>query len=242
MLMWWLTSVLSCRTALKVLSRVFLSSLITTLSPATTPTSATMNGTTVATTAVTQPTTFRPTVSDLVQGVYEYRSSSNFEDYLRELGVSYILRKLAALASPTVTITRNECPETAVSFVFLQKLKMQNANPFSTFQSQTCKDWTVSTSTVFRNHQVSFNLDEPTVDTTMDGRNVRMTVTQSGPNTWTEMQVGLDADFKLDPRGKTTQLVRRFFQDQMTVDLSVGSVRSSSNFRRINWTLKYMYC
>ena len=43
--------------------------------------------------------------SNLIPGIYDYESSQNFENYLQELGVSYILRKLAKLASPTVTIS-----------------------------------------------------------------------------------------------------------------------------------------
>ena len=46
--------------------------------------------------------------SNAISGVYDYGRSTNFEAYLQELGVSYILRRLAGLASPTVTITRNQ--------------------------------------------------------------------------------------------------------------------------------------
>ena len=46
-----------------------------------------------------------PINSNLIPGIYDYESSQNFENYLQELGVSYSLRKLAKLASPTVTIS-----------------------------------------------------------------------------------------------------------------------------------------
>ena len=43
-------------------------------------------------------------------GVYEYGSKTNFDNYLKELGVPWALRFAAGLASPTVTISRNnEC-------------------------------------------------------------------------------------------------------------------------------------
>ena len=48
--------------------------------------------------------------SDLIPGIYDYQSSQNFDNYLKELGVDYVLRKLAGLASPVVTISTN-CQE-----------------------------------------------------------------------------------------------------------------------------------
>jgi hypothetical protein len=47
--------------------------------------------------------------SNLMEGTYHLASSYNFDAYLAELGVSFILRRLANLASPTVTISRYEC-------------------------------------------------------------------------------------------------------------------------------------
>ena len=43
---------------------------------------------------------------DLLPGTYKLDSSQNFEAYLKELGVGYLLRKLALLTSPTVTVKR----------------------------------------------------------------------------------------------------------------------------------------
>ena len=43
---------------------------------------------------------------DLLTGTYKLDSSQNFESYLKELGIGYFLRKLALLASPTVTTKR----------------------------------------------------------------------------------------------------------------------------------------
>jgi len=170
-------------------------------------------------------------IGGTVTGVYDYGRSTNFEAYLQELGVSYILRRLAGLASPTVTITRN------------QQTPCQVEEGSSV--TQPCpKEWTVRTTTLFKSHEVSFNLGEPVNDTTMDGRNVEMTVkdtTPSGgdpqgtPPVWTETQVSLDWNFnRLSPQdgGKTTQLIRTFLADKMTVDLSCGQVQASSVFHR----------
>ena len=44
--------------------------------------------------------------TSLVEGKYNYHSSENFDAYLKELGVSWYLRDLAAIASPVVSISR----------------------------------------------------------------------------------------------------------------------------------------
>ena len=51
--------------------------------------------------------------TSLVEGKYNYHSSENFDAYLKELGVSWYLRDLAAIASPVVSISRlNNSPIT----------------------------------------------------------------------------------------------------------------------------------
>lgn len=44
--------------------------------------------------------------ASLIEGVYDYHSNENFDAYLEELGVSWYLRELAAMAAPTVSISR----------------------------------------------------------------------------------------------------------------------------------------
>ena len=46
--------------------------------------------------------------TSLIEGVYNYHSSENFDAYLQELGVSWYLRSLAEMAAPVVTISRND--------------------------------------------------------------------------------------------------------------------------------------
>ena len=41
-------------------------------------------------------------------GTWKFESSDNFEEYLKALGISAPLRKLAGLTSPTVTIKRGD--------------------------------------------------------------------------------------------------------------------------------------
>ena len=55
-------------------------------------------------------TTKAPIQCDLIPGIYDYQSSINFDNYLKALGVNSILRTLAGLASPIVSISTN-CQE-----------------------------------------------------------------------------------------------------------------------------------
>jgi hypothetical protein len=53
----------------------------------------------------------RPPGSDaptpnLAEGVYQLGSAHNFDAYLAELGVNLILRRLAGMVTPTVTVSR----------------------------------------------------------------------------------------------------------------------------------------
>ena len=48
------------------------------------------------------------TLQEWITGTYTYSSSDNFESYLKGLGVSYFLRKLALLASPVVSIRHSQ--------------------------------------------------------------------------------------------------------------------------------------
>ena len=41
-----------------------------------------------------------------INGTYNYDSSENFDAYLKELGVGWLLRRAAGLARPTVSVTR----------------------------------------------------------------------------------------------------------------------------------------
>ena len=43
----------------------------------------------------------------LITGTFAFERQSNFQNYLKELGVSYVLRTLAGIARPVVTISRD---------------------------------------------------------------------------------------------------------------------------------------
>ena len=94
-----------------------------------------------------------------------------------------------------------------------------------TNDENTNESWEIKTDTMFRSHVVQFTMNQPTVDKTLDGRHVKMTVTRQSENRWIEKQ-------KNTADGKETTIVRDFFSDRMLVNLTAGAVRSFSIFVR----------
>lgn len=45
--------------------------------------------------------------AELVTGSWRLERCDNFDEYLRELGINVVLRKLAAIVTPTVTFGKN---------------------------------------------------------------------------------------------------------------------------------------
>jgi hypothetical protein len=86
--------------------------------------------------------------SNLMAGSFHLHSSDNFDAYLSELGVSFILRQLAGLAFPIITV--QSCP---------------------TPPPPDCQ-WKIKTDAGLRSHTISFSLGEQVDDVTMDGRQV----------------------------------------------------------------------
>merc|ERR1712110_1541 len=133
--------------------------------------------------------------SDLIAGTYRYQSATNFNSYLKEVGVNFIFRRLAALARPVVTITG--CPESDCS-------------------------WQIKTKTLVVTETVNFQLGQVFPHTTMDGRDIRVTVTKMGNNQLIERQFG---------RTNTT-ITRTFTNDKMEVNLEANGVIANSVFTR----------
>ncbi len=48
--------------------------------------------------------------SSVITGTYRYENSTNLDEYLEEMGLSYVLRKLTPVAVPICTISK-QCPE-----------------------------------------------------------------------------------------------------------------------------------
>merc|ERR1711874_886675 len=100
---------------------------------------------------------------DLISGTFRYQSATNFNSYLKEVGVNFIFRRLASLARPVVTITG--CPESDCS-------------------------WEIKTKTLVVTETVNFQLDQAFPHTTMDGRDIRVKVSKTGNNKLIERHFG----------------------------------------------------
>ncbi|OQV22369.1 putative Cellular retinoic acid-binding protein 1 [Hypsibius exemplaris] len=86
-----------------------------------------------------------------ITGTYKLTSSEHFDDYLKAVGVNFILRKLATtVESATVEITKNG------------------------------EEYTIKTTTAVKSAEIKFKLGEPFTEHTMDGRDVETTFTLEG--------------------------------------------------------------
>jgi len=153
--------------------------------------------------------------SSIIEGTYYLESSTNFDNYLAELGVNFILRNLASLAKPTVTISR-ECPvaseEASIEGIF---------NSTETDLDEDCQ-WKIYTYTPFKTHTVRFSLGAEVEDQTMDGRSIKSLFDLHNSTTLVEHQIGY----------VNTTLERTFDADKMLVTLYANDVVASSVFPR----------
>lgn len=141
----------------------------------------------------------------LINGTFYYDSSDNFENYLSELGVGYFLRKLALLAFPIITISRNCATEPVI------------------LHNDTDCVWNIKTDAGLRTHNIQFQLDTWTQDTTMDGRRIMTMFTRPTVDTLVELQMSDKVN---------TTLVRQFYNDRMEVTMRVNNVVATSLFKR----------
>jgi len=140
--------------------------------------------------------------SNLMAGTFHLHSSDNFDAYLSELGVSFILRQLASLAFPIITV--QSCPSPP---------------------PPDCQ-WTIKTDAGLRSHTISFSLGEEVDDVTMDGRQVS-SLFRLG-----DSEDSLLEEQRSREGGPTTILTRRFYDNRMEVGMLVNSVNASSVFLR----------
>ena len=95
-------------------------------------------------------------------GDWKFVSCDNFDEFLKELGINVVLRKMAAVASPTVS--------------FFTELKEG-------------KDvWTMRTETFVRTVKVEFLLNEPFSETTIDLRKLDSVFAIENGDTLTQIQ------------------------------------------------------
>eukprot|EP00095_Tigriopus_kingsejongensis_P009452 maker-scaffold197_size267318-snap-gene-0.12 protein:Tk09452 transcript:maker-scaffold197_size267318-snap-gene-0.12-mRNA-1 annotation:"myelin p2 protein" len=96
-----------------------------------------------------------PIMAEVFLGSWKYVSAENFDEYLKEIGVNAILRKLAVLASPTVIFSNNK--------------------PGQSGPELLSAEWIMRTETIVKSAQASFKLNESFRETTIDDRKVTST-------------------------------------------------------------------
>jgi fatty acid-binding protein 3 len=93
-------------------------------------------------------------------GKFELESSENFDDFLKALGVGFMLRNAAKLSTPTVEITNDG------------------------------DSFTMKTVTTFKTTEIKFSLGQEFDETRMDGVTVKTTITKEGDNKLIQSQGG----------------------------------------------------
>jgi len=83
-------------------------------------------------------------------GSYKLTKSENFEEYMKDIGVGLVRRKMAATATPTTEITK------------------------------TGDDFNIKTSTTFKTTDIKFKLGQEFEEVTADGRTCKSTITLEG--------------------------------------------------------------
>jgi len=94
------------------------------------------------------------------EGKWKLESSENFDNYMKAVGVGYLMAKLGSTAKPTVVIKKDG------------------------------DQYTLRTETTFKNSEVSFKIDEEFQETTTDGRKCKTTFKFEGPNKLIQLQTG----------------------------------------------------
>jgi len=202
MLFWWMTLCCAVEPLFNMVTRILLTLVLeenngTSLQTGTDASAVSLMSSTDASTT--------PEMS-LITGIYTFESEDNFQKYLKKLGVPYVLRSLASMATPVITISKN-CQDI----------------PADRDDDDGGCDWTMRTDTLFKSHTLKFRLGVPGTDVTMDGRRVGYVIHKTGANQLTEEQTSDNTK---------TKIVRDFAADRMDVSMSVDDVVGSSVFRR----------
>jgi len=94
------------------------------------------------------------------EGKWKLESSENFDEYMKALGVSYLVRKMGAAAKPVVTVTNKG------------------------------DEWTLKSESSVKTSEFTFSFDKEFDETTADGRKVKSTMARDGETKWTQIQKG----------------------------------------------------
>ncbi|TGZ68235.1 hypothetical protein CRM22_004371 [Opisthorchis felineus] len=127
-------------------------------------------------------------------GSWKLCESQNFDEFLRELGVNFFIRKAASTSKPTVT--------------------------FDKFGDSGLK---MKTETILKTTEQSFTFGEEFDETTIDGRQVKSTVTKDSDTQLTQVQKHCDGN---------TVIVRKIEGDTMVTTATFKNVTSVRKYQR----------
>ncbi|XP_044737989.1 probable fatty acid-binding protein isoform X2 [Chrysoperla carnea] len=119
---------------------------------------------------------------------YKLSSSENFDDFMKQLGVGLVTRKMGNAVSPVVELTKND------------------------------DEYTLTSSSTFKNVVLKFKPDVEFDQETPDGRKVKALIKIDG-NKLIETQK--------DGSGKETLITREFTPDQVKMVMTVDNVTAT---------------
>nr|WPK49607.1 FABP3 [Viridiscus sp. 1 JF-2023a] len=134
-------------------------------------------------------------MADMIVGKYKLDSSDNFDEYMKSIGVGLVTRKLGSSATPTVTVTK------------------EGENKYR-----------IKTETAMKTSDICFTVGVPFDEETLDGRQVKTTVTQPAPNKLVQEQ--RKDDF-------VSTITREFTQQGHTATLVHNNVTAKRIYKRL---------
>jgi len=125
-------------------------------------------------------------------GKFKLTTSEKFDDFLKELGVNFVLRNLAKTSTPVVEISKDG------------------------------DEFSLKTTTTFKNSEIKFKLGEEFEESRMDGAKVKTKVEVDG-NKLIQTQFG----------DKEVKIVRELNGDELKVVCTVGPVVSTRTYASV---------
>ncbi|XP_014287641.1 fatty acid-binding protein, muscle [Halyomorpha halys] len=133
-------------------------------------------------------------LSDFYGIKYKLDKSEKFDEFMEALGVSLVTRKMGNAVSPVIELTESN------------------------------GEYTLSSSSTFKNTVVKFKLGEEFDEETADGRKVKSTITLEGDNKLIHVS-------KSD---KESKIVREFSKEEVVMTLTVDNIVCTRIYKAVS--------
>ncbi|XP_066481389.1 fatty acid-binding protein 5-like [Tiliqua scincoides] len=130
---------------------------------------------------------------DCFLGKWSLVSSEGFEDYMKAIGVGMAMRKLGSMAKPDVTFIKNG------------------------------DEITVKTESTFKTSELTFTLNKPFDEDTIDGRKTKTLITLDDNNVLIQHQ-------QWD--GKETTITRKIVDGKLVVECDMNGVKCTRVYQK----------